>query len=205
MSDDLRILSLFSGAGMLDRGIHGALQRLGFSPRTVLYCECDPGAQRILSARCEDQRLHDAPVWPDVRTLPGHRLRGRIDAVVGGFPCQDISFAGAGAGVGQGTRSGLFFDLLRTATDCGASLIFLENVAAIDSAASHVPPSEEEDPYRNEGAEIEERIAAMVIGAMADAGFHAAWVPLSASDVGAPHGRARWWCIGWRVANPPGQ
>lgn len=197
---DLRIVSLFSGAGMLDVGVHGALRALGYNARTVLWCENDKGAQAILEARMRDGLLDWAPIWSDVTTLDGAFLRGRIDAVAGGFPCQDLSVAGARAGLGAGTRSGLFFDLLRIAVDSGAGLVFLENVGGIVSAGTPVPWDEEEHPAL--GQEAVERAASVVTGALADAGFHAAWLPLRASDVGAPHGRLRWFCLGWRVADP---
>jgi len=195
----MRIVSTFSGVGMLDVGLHGALRRLGFEPRTVLYVEREPYAQEILTARMRDGLLDAAPIWPDVTTLDGALLRGGVDCVVGGFPCQDLSLAGARAGLGDGTRSGLFFALLKLAVDCGAPLICLENVAGIVSAPTPVPWTPEEDQWQNE--EAVERAAAVVTGALADAGYDAAWLPLSASDAGAPHGRARWFCLAYRVAD----
>lgn len=192
MNNDLRIASFFSGTGMLDRGIHTVFQRLGFNPRTVLWCEADKGAQAILQARMCDGLLDAAPIWPDVRTLEGAHLHGRVDAVVGGFPCQDLSVAGNRAGLGEGTRSGLFFDLLRIATDSGAPLVLLENVGGIVSAATDVPAAEDEEGER------EERAIAVVLGALADAGYDASWLPLRASDAGAPHGRLRVFFLGWR-------
>jgi DNA (cytosine-5)-methyltransferase 1 len=188
---DIRIASFFSGTGMLDRGIHAAFERLGFRPRTVLWCEFNPDAQRILQARMRDGLLDTAPIWPDVRTMDGGLLRGGGDAVVAGFPCQDLSLAGKRAGLGECTRSGLFFDVLRIASDSGAQLIFLENVGGIVSAATSV---QEDEP----GDGDQERAISVVIGALSDAGFDAAWVPLRASDSGAPHGRLRWFCLGWR-------
>lgn len=194
---EIRIASLFSGTAMLDIGVHGALADLGYHARTVLYCENDRDAQKILQARMRDGLIDEAPIWADVTTLPGHLLRGRIDAVVGGSPCTDLSVAGKRAGLhdeaGERTRSGLFFDLLRVAVDSGARLLFLENVGGIVSAATPVPA--------DEGEGDEERAVAVVTGSLADAGFNAVWLPLRASDVGAPHGRLRWFAIGWRMAH----
>ena len=190
--NELRIASFFSGVGMLDKGLHGALESIGYNPRTVLYCEWAPKAQEIIEARMRDGLLDTAPIWSDITSLDGRLLRGRVDAVVGGFPCQDLSVAGARAGLGEGTRSGLFFDLLRVATDSGAHLIFLENVGGIVSAATDVPESED-----GQGGGTERAIS-VVTGALSDAGFDCAWMPLRASDVGAPHGRLRWFAVGWR-------
>lgn len=178
---------------MLDRGVHAVFRALGFESRTLLYCECEPHAQHVLQARGEDGGIDAAPIWPDVTTLRGADLRGRVDAVVGGFPCQDLSNAGLRAGLGEGTRSGLFFHLLRVATECEAPLVLLENVRGIVSAPADVPAAEDEDGER------EERAVAVVAGALADAGYSSAWLTLRAADVGAPHERERWFCVGWRA------
>lgn len=188
----LHLASFFSGTGMLDRGVHAALAGIGFDSRTILWCENEPGAQAILRARMRDGLLDQAPIWPDITTLDGKLLRGRIDGVVGGFPCQDLSVAGNRAGLGEGTRSGLFFDLLRIATDSGARLVLLENVGGIVSAATAVQAEADEEGER------EERAIAVVLGALADAGYDASWLPLRASDAGAPHGRLRVFFLGWR-------
>ncbi len=93
----------------------------------------------------------------------------------------------------RGMRSGLFFEVVRIATDSGAWLMLLENVAGIASATATVVDEAE--------GELDERAAARVVGELADLGWDAEWITLSASDVGASHGRARWFCLAWRVAD----
>src|SRR5690606_8502466 len=88
-------------------------------------------AVQRLAARMEEGSRAPAPVWSDARALPVALFRGRADMVVGGFPCQDISLAGRGAGLIDGRRSSLFFALARAVRDVGARFVFLENVAAI--------------------------------------------------------------------------
>jgi len=131
-----------------------------------------------------------APVWSDVCTFDAQAWRGRVDCVVAGFPCQDLSVAGRRAGL-DGKRSGLFFEVVRIATDSGAWLLFLENVAGIATATASVVDAAE--------GKLEERAAARVLGELADLGWDAEWVTLAASDVGASHGRARWFCVAWRA------
>lgn len=138
----------------------------------------------------EEGSLDAAPVWSDVSTFDARAFRGRVDCVVAGFPCQDLSVAGRRAGL-NGKRSGLFFEVVRIATDCGAWLIWLENVAGIATATASV--------VDEEGEQWQERAAARVVGELADLGWHAEWLTLSASDVGASHGRARWFCLAWRA------
>jgi site-specific DNA-cytosine methylase len=125
-------------------------------------------------------------------TFDGAAWRGRVDCIAAGFPCQDISIAGRRAGL-DGKRSGLFFDILDLADACGAWLLSLENVSAIATATASVVDEAE-------GA-LDERAAARVVGELADRGWHAEWITLSASDVGASHGRERWFCLAWRVAD----
>lgn len=138
----------------------------------------------------EEGSLHPAPVWfGDFTKFPAAKFRGLVDCIVAGFPCQDLSLAGKRAGL-DGARSGLFFDILDIADACGARGLFLENVAGISSATASVVDEAEGD--------LEERAAARVLGELADRGWHAEWLTLSASDVGASHGRARWFCWAWR-------
>lgn len=189
----LHSISLFSGAGMLDEGLRAGLAYLGIPHRTVCHVEREAHAASILVARMEDGSLDAAPVWSDVTTFDAGAFRGRVDFVAAGFPCQDLSVAGRRAGL-DGKRSGLFFTVLDVADACGASGLFLENVGGIATATASVVDAAE--------GELDERAAARVLGELADRGWDAEWLTLSASDVGASHGRLRWFCLAWRrVAN----
>lgn len=174
---------------MLGVGLHAGLGHLGLTTRTVCYVEREAFAASVMAARMAEGALDDAPVWTDVTSFDAAAWRGSVDCVLGGFPCQDLSLAGRRAGL-DGKRSGLFFDLLRIAEDSGARYLFLENVAGIATATATVVDEAE--------GELEERAAARVLGELADRGWNAEWLTLSASDVGASHGRARWFCWAWR-------
>lgn len=93
-------LALFAGAG---GGILGGAL-LGWS--TVCACEIEKYPRSVLLARQRDGLLPRFPIWDDVTTFDGKPWRGLVDIVTGGFPCQDISCAGKGAGI-TGARSGL--------------------------------------------------------------------------------------------------
>ena len=181
---------------MLDEGVRAALDYLGIASRTVAYAEWEAPAASQLVALMEAGALEPAPVWcGDFRRLRAADWRGKVDCITAGFPCQDISIAGKRAGL-DGKRSGLFFDILDIADDCGAWCLALENVSAIATAAASVVDEAE--------GELEERAAARVVGELADRGWDAEWITLSASDVGASHGRARWFCFAWRRMGHPG-
>ena len=91
------------------------------------YCDACGAAADILRARQRDGSLHHGAIHKDIRSLSGADLRGKVDVIVAGFPCQDISLAGQQAGV-HGQRSNLVFEALRLADEAGCSFIFLENV-----------------------------------------------------------------------------
>lgn len=162
----MRELHLFAGAG---GGILGSLL-LGHRP--VCAVEIDPYCRAVLQARRDEGWLPaEMEIHDDVTKFDGHAWRGRIDLVAGGFPCQDISVAGKGAGL-AGKRSGLWWEMHRIIREVGPRFVFVENVPAITSRGLDV-----------------------VLGSLADLGFDAEWCVLSAADVGAPHLRKRWWCL----------
>ena len=177
---------------MLGEGLRAGLTHLGYPLRTVCYLEREAYPAAVIAARCEEGSLDPAPVWSDLLTFDAGAWRGAVDGIAAGFPCQDLSLAGRRAGL-DGKRSGLFFNILDIADDCGAWFLFLENVAGIASATASVVDEAE--------GELDERAASRVVGELAERGWHAEWLTLSASDVGASHGRERWFCFAWRMAD----
>lgn len=158
-------LALFAGAG---GGILGG-KLLGW--RTVCAVEFDPYARSVLMARQNDGCLEPFPIWDDVRTFDGHPWRGRVDVVSGGFPCQDISTAGKGAGI-TGARSGLWREMARIIGEVGPRFVLVENSPALTS-----------------------RGLGVVLGDLAELGFDAEWGVLGAVHAGAPHRRNRIWIV----------
>lgn len=162
----LHVVSLFSGIG----GIDIAFERAG--ARTVLFCESDKHARTVLA-----RHWPDTPIRPDVRELTADDLRNagaRPDntIVCAGFPCQDLSIAGGRRGMGEGTRSGLFWEIIRLLADFPARWVVLENVPGLLSSHGG----------RDMGA---------VLGALADLGYGYAWRVLDAQYAGVPQRRRR--------------
>lgn len=185
----LHSIELCAGVGMLGEGARAGFELLGIGHRTVCYVEREAPAAAQIARLMEAGAIDSAPIWSDLLTFDGAAWRGCVDLLIAGFPCQDISIAGRRVGL-DGKRSGLFFDILDLADDCDAQGLFLENVSAIATAtASAVDETE---------GELFERAASRVVGELADRGWDAEWITLSASDVGASHGRARWFCLAWR-------
>jgi DNA (cytosine-5)-methyltransferase 1 len=159
-------LDLFSGIG----GISLALREY-INP--IAYCEIDKFARAVLLSRISSGDLVEAPIWDDIRTFKCPILRGAVDIIYGGFPCQDISVAGLGKGL-EGERSGLFYEIVRLAKEILPTFIFLENVPAIRS-----------------------RGGLRVVTAIAELGYDCRWCVISAAAVGALHRRERWFLLGY--------
>ena len=162
-------LALFAGAG---GGILGG-HLLGW--RTVCAVEWEQYPASVLCARQNDGLLPPFPIWDDVQTFDGKPWRGIVDVVSGGFPCQDISAAGKGAGI-DGERSGMWGEMARIIYEVRPRYVFVENSPMLTS-----------------------RGLGRVLGDLATMGFDARWGVLGAADVGAPHQRDRIWIVAkWR-------
>ena len=94
--------------------------------RTVCAVELDAYCQRVLLALQRDGFLPRFPIWDDVQTFDGKPWRGHIDVVSGGFPCQDISASGKGAGI-EGERSGMWREMARIIGEVRPRYAFVEN------------------------------------------------------------------------------
>lgn len=158
-------LALFAGAG---GGILGG-HLLGWN--TVCAVELEPYPRNVLLQRQRDGLLPPFPIWDDVCTFDGKPWRGLVDVVSGGFPCQDISVAGKGAGI-AGTRSGLWSEMLRIICEIQPQYAFLENSPMLTSRGLNT-----------------------VLADLAKAGYNAAWMVLGAANVNAPHQRDRIWIL----------
>ena len=165
----MRVLDLFSGIGGASLGLHWA------GMRTVAFCERDRFAASILA-----RHWPGVPVYPDIRLLTAARLCADAvpvpHLVVGGFPCQDTSLAGRGAGI-DGARSGLWSHMVRLVAECRPRWVVAENVPGL----------------RGRGAD-------RVAGALEALGY-ACWpVVVGAVHAGAPHRRQRVWLVAQAVA-----
>jgi DNA (cytosine-5)-methyltransferase 1 len=154
-------LALFAGGG----GSVLAGELLGW--RTKCAVEIAPGARRIMFDRQRDGVIERFPVWDDVTTFDGKPWRGSVDAITGGFPCQDISQCGNGAGI-TGSRSGLWVEMARIICEVQPKIVVVENSPMLTS-----------------------RGLGRVLGDLAELGMDAKWGVFRASAIGACHHRAR--------------
>jgi len=184
-------LDLFSGIGGFALGAYWA----GWRFDRHYFSEIDPWCCKLYQ-----QRFPDAVPLGDICKIDGRRLvadsfggRGQASSVqagrstvgdcgpfiiTGGFPCQDISTAGKGAGI-TGTRSGLWFEYARLIGEIRPRYAIMENVGALTR-----------------------RGLDRVLGSLAEIGYDAEWSDIRASDVGAPHRRERIWIVAYPERKP---
>lgn len=159
----MRFGSLFTGIAGLDLG----LERAGLDCQWQV--ELDGYCRQVL-----DRHWPDIPKHVDVRDVGAHNL-APVDVICGGFPCQDISSAGHGAGI-EGARSGLWSEYLRIVRELRPGYIVVENVEALRHRGRGL--------YR-------------VLGDLAACGYDAQWDVLPAAGVGAPHLRERLFIVAY--------
>ena len=160
-SNILKLGSLFSGIG----GIELGFERTGRF-KTIWHCEIEPYPSAVL-----EKNFPGVVNYGDITKVDWTRVE-RPDVIVGGFPCQDISVAGRGAGIKEGTRSGLWSEYARAIRELQPRYVVVENVPM-----------------------LARRGLTRVLGDIAALGYDAEWFTIRASDVGAPHRRERLFII----------
>jgi DNA (cytosine-5)-methyltransferase 1 len=163
----LTIGSLFSGIGGLELGLE---RGIGNGAHTIWQVEQSEYCRAVLAKHWPDAHRYD-----DVRTV-GRSNLAPVDVLCGGFPCQDISVAGAGAGLLVGTRSGLWFEFERIIAELRPQWVVIENVSAIESKTHRAARD-------------------AVLGGLRSLGYGGERAIISAADVGAPHRRDRWFVV----------
>ena len=171
MTKPLKVLDCFSGIGgfaLAESFFEGQFE-------TKQFVEINPYCQQVLSKNFKGVPIHD-----DIKTFTAPRRS--FDLCTFGFPCQDISIGGQQKGIGEGTRSGLFYECIRLLREIRPQFAIFENVRNLLS--------------------IEEgRVFQEVLFQIAQAGYDAEWSVVSARDVGGCHLRERVWIIAFPKHN----
>ena len=163
----MKLLDAFAGIG----GFSYAAERLVGGFKTTQFIEIDEYCQSVLKKNFPNTPIHD-----DITTFKA--AKGEYDVLTAGFPCQDLSVAGSQKGIGEGTRSGLFYEVVRLIRDIQPKFVLLENVRNLLS-------------HKN-GETFQE-----ILFQIAQAGYDAEWSVISAADMGACHKRERIWIIAY--------
>ncbi len=158
----MKVLDLFSGIGGFALGMEATGKF-----ETAAFCEWDTKCQQVLK-----KHWPSVPVHGDIKDLHPSQLP-HIDVITGGFPCQDISLAGKGAGI-TGERSKHWFEYLRLIEQLKPKGVIIENVAALRS-----------------------RGLGTILSGLSKIGYDAEWHCIPASYLGAPHQRDRLWIVAY--------
>ena len=164
---ELKLLDLFSGIA----GFSYAAEKIVGGYRTTQFVENDSYCQSVIRKNFPNIPIHD-----DITTFKAER--GQFDVFTIGFPCQDLSVAGRKKGIGEGTRSGLFYESIRLLREVRPRFALFENVRNL---LSH-----------ENGETFQE-----VLFQIAKAGYDAEWSVISARDMGACHLRERIWIVAY--------
>lgn len=206
-----RIGSLFSGYGGLDVAVEHAT-----GGQTVWFSELNTAVAGVFA-----HHWPDAPNLGDISTIDWATVPP-VDILCGGFPCQDISTVGKGAGLAPGTRSGLWSYMATAIEALQPRLVVIENVRGLLSATATRPETKgqrhddrnpddatpgpasavrdlESEPWMlGDDAARPLRALGAVLGDLADLGMDARWIGLPASLAGAPHHRFRIFITAYR-------
>lgn len=167
----MKFIDFFSGIG----GFHSGLEKAGMV--CVGWCEFDKFAQASYRAMYDTDNL-----WfgSDVTKVKGKELP-KADLWTFGFPCQDVSIAGKQKGIKEGTRSGLFYEIMRLIDECEENkpkwLVCenVKNLLSIDGGTGFLN----------------------VIGEMAERGYSIEWGVYNSKNYGVPQNRERVYIIGY--------
>lgn len=167
----MKELHLFAGAG------GGILGGLSLGHVCIGAVEIEPYCQDVLRQRQVEGALPNFPIFGDIKEFDGYEFKeeyGQPDIVCGGFPCQDISSAGKGAGI-EGERSGLWSEMARVIGEIRPNYCLLENSPMLVG-----------------------RGLTRVLSDLASMRYDACWRIIGADDLGAPHVRKRIWILARR-------
>ena len=159
-----RIGSLCTGYGGLDMAVRSV-----FGGRLIWCADNDKHVAAVL-----DARYPNVPNLGDLTRLDWRTVES-VDLISAGFPCQDVSYNGRGAGLEKGVRSGIWKNIVEGIRVVRPKLVVVENVPGL----------------RRRGFD-------RVLGDLAELGYYTVWASVRASDVGAPHRRERVFILGYR-------
>lgn len=187
----MKIGSLFTGTGALDKAVMANFPEA----RLAWHVEWDKAPQKVLA-----HHYPDVPTYGDISKVDWNEVEP-IDILTGGFPCQDLSHAGARKGLKEGTRSGLWSQYHKAINTLRPKYIIIENVRGLLSAKAS-GDMEYCKTCMGDNPENVMRALSVVLADLAESGYDAVWQDLRASDVGAPHQRQRIFIVAYASGGP---
>jgi DNA (cytosine-5)-methyltransferase 1 len=168
-----------------------------FGGITVWHSEIDPAASKVLA-----YHFPHIPNLGDITQVDWTTVEP-VDILCGGFPCQDVSSAGKGAGLEAGTRSGLWSVFAEAIDHLNPKIVVIENVKGLLSAKATRSAHLESDESGVGNTDRPLRAAGAVLGDLSERGYDAKWCVVPASEAGAPHNRERVFIVATRTVPHP--
>lgn len=166
----MNFLDLFAGIG----GFRLGMERVGH--KCVGYCEIDKFARMSYQAIHDTKGEIDFKDITEVTNEEFRKLKGTVDIICGGFPCQAFSIAGKQLGF-EDVRGTLFYEIARAAKEIKPRYLFLENV-------------------RNLLSHDKGKTFTTMLTILDELGYDAEWQVLNSKNFGVPQNRERVFIIG---------
>ena len=183
----IRFIDLFAGLGGIRLGLEQALQEQGLNGECVFTSEIKPYALRAYNHNFAEKEV----VAQNITKLHNRDIPV-FNILLGGFPCQAFSSAGAGKGFAD-TRGTLFFEVQRILKENLTHVdgFILENVEGL--VMHDMRPDE---PYEDNGIPIGRTLATILHILRDKLKFNVTWAVLNAADYGVPQKRKRIYIVG---------
>ena len=166
----MNFLDLFAGIG----GFRLGMERAGH--KCIGYCEIDKFARMSYQAIHNTDGEIDYKDITEVTNEEFRKLKGTVDVICGGFPCQAFSIAGKQLGF-EDVRGTLFYEIARAAKEIKPRYLFLENV-------------------RNLLSHDKGKTFTTMLTILDELGYDAEWQVLNSKNFGVPQNRERVFIIG---------
>lgn len=166
----MNVLELFAGVG----GFRVGLEKASPTFKTLWSNQFEPSRKSQDAFEVYNYHFPDSENWnEDITTIPDERfsaLNGKVDLIVGGFPCQDYSVARTKKdekGI-EGKKGVLFWEIIRATKLSQPKYLLLENVDRLLKA-----------PSKQRGRDF-----AIMLRAFADLGYGVDWRVINPADYG---------------------
>lgn len=185
---NLNVLELFAGVG----GFRVGLEKASPTLKTLWSNQFEPSRKSQDAFEVYNYHFPDSENWnEDITKISDERfsaLRGEVDLIVGGFPCQDYSVARTKKdekGI-EGRKGVLFWEIVRATKLSNPKYLLLENVDRLLKA-----------PSKQRGRDF-----AIMLRAFADLGYGVDWRVINPADYGWCQRRKRVFLFVYRKDTP---
>lgn len=167
-----KILDLFSGIGGISQGLVK-----GGDFKVVGWVEKDKFARKSYEAMYETKGMWSREDITKIENEEWKELRGQVDVIAGGFPCQSFSIAGKREGFKDSTRGTLFFEIARAVDEIKPTTVVLENVKGL---------------LNHDGG----RTLSTILSTLDELGYDSEWLVVNSKGFSVPQNRERIIIIG---------